>query len=103
MQRALKAASDDIGKADKLLQIMKKYDKYQKSRMVEYGEAHPRASVEEIDKHAQTPLVERVFIVRLSERERKALIDAADKLSMSPDEVATRAVKEWLSSKGFAA
>jgi len=103
VQRALKAASDDIGKADKLLEIMKKYqfDKYQKSRMVEYGETHPKASVEEIAKQAQKPSVERAFIVRLSERARKALIDAAEKLSMSPDEVAARAVEEWLSSKGF--
>jgi len=103
VQRALKAASDDIVKADKLLEIMKKYelDKYQKSRMVEYGETHPKASVEEIVKQARKPTVERAFIVRLSDRARKALIDAAEELSMSPDEVATRAVEEWLSSKGF--
>ena len=102
VQRALKAASDDIGKADELLEIMKKYDKYQKSRMVEYGETHPKASVEEIDKHAQKPVVERTFVVRLSDRARKALIGAAETLHMSPDEVASRAVEEWLCSKGFA-
>lgn len=103
VQRTLRAASDNIDKADELLELMKKYDldKHQKSRMVEYGEEHPRASAKEIVKRAQEPVVEQSFIVKLSERARDGLLAAAEKFAMAPDELAARAVEEWLLSKGF--
>jgi len=103
VQRALRAASDDIAKADDLLDLMGKYnlDKYQKDRMVDYGQGHPRASAKDIIGCAKIPIIERTFIVKLSEKARKALFDASLKLSMSPDEVAAFAVEEWLYSKGF--
>ena len=103
VQRALRAASDDIGKADQLLELMKKHelDKHQKSRMVEYGREHPRASAGKIVERAKAPVVEQSFIVKLSERARTGLLAAARKLATAPDELAARAVEEWLSSKGF--
>jgi ParB family chromosome partitioning protein len=101
VQRALQAASDDIGKADQLLERMKKYDKYQKRRMVEYGQQNPRASVREIVARAEEPRVERQLIVKLSDKARNGLVTAAQKMSMEPDEVAAKAVEEWLSTQGF--
>lgn len=103
VQRALWAASDDINKADELLELMKKYkfDKFQKGRMVEYGKTNPRASAREIIERAKPPAVERTFIVKLSENARKALIMASEKLAMNPDELAAFAVEEWLMEKGF--
>jgi ParB/RepB/Spo0J family partition protein len=103
VQRALRAATDDIDKADELLELMRKYDldKHQKSRMVEYGAEHPRASAKEIIERAKEPIVEQSFVVRLSERARQGLLRAATKFAMAPDELAARAVEEWLSSQGF--
>jgi ParB family chromosome partitioning protein len=101
VQRALQAASDDIGKADKLLERMEKYDKYQKQRMVEYGRQHPGASVKEIAARAEEPSVERQLLVKLSDKARSGLVAAAKKMSMEPDEVAAKAVEEWLSTQGF--
>ena len=103
VQRALRAASDDIGKADELLELMKKHklDKHQKSRMVEYGEQHRKATPDEIIKRASEPVVEQSFVVKLSDRATQGLLSAAKKLAMAPDEVAARAVEEWLSSQGF--
>jgi ParB family chromosome partitioning protein len=101
VQRALRAASDDIGKADKLLDRMKEYDKYQKERMVEYGQQNPNASVREIVAKAEEPTVEPKLIVKLSDKARSGLVAAAKKMSMEPDEVAAKAVEEWLSTKGF--
>jgi DNA-directed RNA polymerase subunit L len=68
---------------------------------VDYGLSHPRASAEEIIKRAKEPIVERQFLVKLSDKARTALLKAAEKLSMAPDELAAQAVEEWLSSKGF--
>jgi ParB family chromosome partitioning protein len=105
VKRALHAASDNIEKADELLDRMEKYglDKHQKARMVEYAKKHPRASADEIIKGAQEPVIERSISVKLSDRARAGLQKAADKLDMAPDELAAKAVEEWLSSKGFVA
>jgi ParB family chromosome partitioning protein len=100
-QRALRAASDDIDKADQLLERMKKFDRYQKQRMVDYGQQNPKASVTAIVAKAEQPTVERQLLVRLSERARSGLAAAAKKMFMEPEEVAARAVEEWLSTQGF--
>ena len=103
VQRAIRAASEDIDKADKLLELMREYKLTPpaKERMVEYGKTHPSASPKTIVEIAQEPIVERQVLVRLTEPARKALLSAAKKLSMGPDEVAAKAVEEWLSAKGF--
>jgi ParB/RepB/Spo0J family partition protein len=101
VQRALQAASDDVGKADELLKRMQKYDKYQKQRMVQYGQQNPKASVKEIVTKAEEPVVERKIVVKLSDKARSGLEAAAKKMSMEPDEVAAKAVEEWLSTQGF--
>jgi len=103
VQRAIRAASGNIEKADELLELMKKHslDKFQKERMVYYGQANPKASAEEIINRTKPPAVERTVIVRLPEKARKGLIAASKQLRMTLDEVASVAVEEWLTSKGF--
>jgi ParB/RepB/Spo0J family partition protein len=101
VQRALRAASDDIHKADELLDRMKDYDKYRTKRVVDYGQDHPRASAREILARAAEPVVERQLLVKLSDKARDGLAAAAKRMSMEPDEVAARAVEEWLSTQGF--
>lgn len=103
VQRALRASGSDMQKADRLLNKMQKYKltKYQKERVVEYGEAHPRASEEKIWEEAQRPRVERTILVKLTDRMRAGLEQAAKELAMEPDEVAAHALEDWLSKKGF--
>jgi ParB/RepB/Spo0J family partition protein len=103
VHRALRAAADDVGKADELLHLMIQYklDGHEKTRVVDYGQSHPRASALEIVNKAREPIVERQFLVKLSDKARSALLKAAQILRMAPDELAARAVEEWLSSKGF--
>ncbi len=103
VQRVLRAASGDIDKADRLLEKMErqKFTTYQKKRMVEYGEEHPHANDDKIIEEAQRPVVERTILVKLSDKARAGLEKAAQKLAMSPDEVAAQAVEDWLSRKGF--
>jgi hypothetical protein len=45
--------------------------------------------------------LEQTVIVNLPKDVRDALARAADKLNLSDEEVASRALKEWLSDKGF--
>ncbi len=103
VQRVLRAASGDIDKADRLLEKMErqKLTGYQKKRMVEYGEEHPHAHDDKIIEEAKRPIVERTILVKLSNQARAGLEKAAQKLAMSPDEVAAQAVEDWLSRKGF--
>ncbi len=103
VQRVLRAASGDIDKADRLLEKMEKQKltPYQKKRMVEYGEKHPHAHDDTIIEEAQRQVVERTILVKLSDQARAGLEKAAEKLAMSPDEVAAHAVEDWLSRKGF--
>jgi ParB family chromosome partitioning protein len=103
VQRVLRAASGDIEKADRLLEKMdrQKLTLYQKKKMVEYGEEHPHAHYDKIIEEAQRPTVERTILVKLSDQARAGLEKAAEKLAMSPDEVAAQAVEDWLSRKGF--
>jgi hypothetical protein len=69
--------------------------------MVEYGQRNPKASVKEIAAKAEEPTVERQLLVKLSDKARSGLAAAAKEMSMEPDEVAARAVEEWLSTQGF--
>ncbi len=102
-QRALDAAGDDSEKADELLRYMeeKRLTKYEKDRMVEYGSVHPTAPAKKVIEAALKPKLEQTVIVNLPEDVRNALARAANKLNLSDEEVASRALKEWLSDKGF--
>lgn len=103
VQRAIRAAAEDIDKADELLELMQKYKlpSPAKKRMEAYGRENPSAPAKAIFEKAQEPVTERQFLVRLTDKARKALVKAASTLRMEPDEVATRAVEEWLSTQGF--
>ncbi len=103
VQRAIRAASEDVEKADELLHLMEEYQLTPPAmkRMVEYGRKHPSASAKTIIKTAQKPIVERQVLVPLTDQLREALASAATTLRMALDEVAAKAVEEWLSAKGF--
>lgn len=105
VHRTLQAAAGDKDKADRILRIIEKerLDKYVKKRIVEYGTAHPKAAAEEIVEEAQTPRVEQSISVRLLAPVRKGLERAAKEMAMDPEEVASQALAEWLSAKGFCA
>jgi len=102
-QRALLAAAGDTKKADQLLRFVKEHEltSYETKRMVEYGTEHPDAAPEKVIKEARKPKLEQSIIVNVPKEVRNALTKAAEKLNLSDEEVASRALKEWLSDKGF--
>jgi len=102
-QRALLAAAGDTEKADQLLRFVKEHEltSYETKRMVEYGTEHPDAPPEKVIKEARKPKLEQSIIVNVPKEVRNALTKAAEKYNLSDEEVASRALKEWLSDKGF--
>jgi len=103
VQRVLRAAQGDIEKADEMLEMMKKYelDKYQKGRLAEYGEDHPKWSATKIVEEAIKPRVEKSVVVPLPPRLRDGLQKAVDACRRTPDEIAAEALEHWLKRNGY--
>jgi len=103
VQRVLRAAQGEIVKADEMLDMMEKYqlDKYQKRRLVEYGEDHPRWSAAKIVEEAIKPRVEKSVIVPLSPKLRDGLQKAVDACRKLPDEITSEALEHWLRINGY--
>jgi ParB family chromosome partitioning protein len=98
VQRVLRAAQGNIEKADEMLDMMNKYqlDKYQKGRLVEYGEDHPKWSAKKIIEEAIKPRVEKSVVVPLSPKLRDGLQKAVDACRKTPDEITAEALEHWL-------
>ncbi len=101
VKRVIKAAQGNMGKADRLLDLLPTLTKYDKDRMVDYGQQHPKAKVEDIVKDAKKPRLEPTVILSLSPGVDKALERAATELDMDKASVAEEALCDWLEEKGF--
>ena len=104
VKRALKAAQFHMKKAERIVDLIieRELTPYQRKRLVDHGNKMKGATAEEIVHEAEKENVERNIVVSLSEDMRAALQSAAKKLAMDTDEVATRALEEWLRKQGFA-
>lgn len=105
VKRAIRAAQDNLEKAEELLALIMKYKPtaHQKRRLVFYGERDHKASAEDILAHAMKQHVEENLIISLPEELRKALVKATKSLDMEPNELAAKVLSEWLMNQGFIA
>ncbi|PQP33265.1 hypothetical protein C6A36_00095 [Desulfobacteraceae bacterium SEEP-SAG10] len=103
VKRALRAAQGAIKKAEELLDLMEQYPltKYQKKRVIEYGERHKKASAKTIVKEARRPRVEQKIMISLPEKIRKGLEQATQDLSMEVEEIVADVLENWLSNQGY--
>lgn len=103
VKRALRAAQDDLGKAQELLDLIIEYkpSTTQKRRLVLYGESHTRASADSIFTEATKPRVEQNIVVSLSEDLRQGLANAIKSMRMEPEELAAKVLSDWLRNQGF--
>lgn len=101
VRRALDAGADDPAKAERLLEEIGKLSTPAKRRLVEYGSAHPGANVEKVLAEAKKPRLDTTVLVDLPMPTRQALEKAAADMAMGAEEVAARAVTEWLTTMGF--
>ena len=103
VKRALRAAQGNITKAEDLLDYMVESNpnSHQKKRIVQYGEENKDMSPSRIVSEAMKPHVEDNIIISLPEEVKVALKLAMKELSMDPEELASKAISDWLRSKGF--
>ena len=103
VKRAIRAAQDDLKKAEELLELMakEKLTNDQKGRIVSYGRSHKNASATIIYKEATKPQIEQKIIVTLSENIREGLNRATRSLEMDPAELAAKVLSDWLDAQGF--
>jgi ParB family chromosome partitioning protein len=99
--RILNASGGDKIKADKLIDTFKTLSQFEKKRAVEYGKSNPKATVEDIDTNAKKQKLQETIIVKLPKRLEEALEKASRKILLDKDEVAAKAIEEWLISNGF--
>lgn len=103
VKRALQAAQGNLKKAERILDlvIQKNPTLHQKKRIVQYSQKHVNASADKIVEDAMQPHLEEQLLVTLSQTMRDALDRAIKSLKMEPEELAAKALTDWLESQGF--
>jgi ParB family transcriptional regulator, chromosome partitioning protein len=105
VKRAIRAAQDDLNKAQELLELIADNNKQltndQRKRIVSYGETHKSASASSIFEEARKPQVQQNIIVTLPEKVRGALVKATESLQMEAEELAAKILSDWLNAQGF--
>ncbi|NQU88224.1 MAG: ParB/RepB/Spo0J family partition protein [Mariniphaga sp.] len=101
VKRAIDAAQGDEEKADILLEEIGKLSKYDKSRAVEYGKENPEATAEKIIEVGQKPKVQETIFLKLPKRITKAIRKASKKLYIDIEDLALKALEEWLERNDF--
>lgn len=89
---------------EQMLNLAKEFAKLtplERKRAVEIRRRKPQAETNEIIKDAKIPYIEVRIIVPLSPRLLMALDDAAKAIGLSREEIAEKALEEWLGDKGY--
>lgn len=103
VKRALRAAQDNIKKAEEILDLITKHKPTtnQKSRIVSYGLSNKGASAKSIFTEAMKPQVEQNIIVTLPDDVRQGLEQATKSLRMEAEDLAAKVLSDWLRDQGF--
>lgn len=103
LKRAIRAAQENLTKAEELVDLIVKHKPtvHQKRRLVTYGHRDKGASAKQILNEAMMPHVEQNIILSLPEEIREGLLKATKSLSMEPEELAAKALGDWLRDQGF--
>jgi len=101
VKRAIAAAQGNLGKADRLLDKMPELYGHEKKKAVDYGKEHPKASDDEILREAKKGRSLKTIVLSIEPKIDDALEKAEQKLYMNREEIAGKALEEWLIEKGF--
>lgn len=103
VKRALRAAQDNLKKAQEILDLIIKYKptSNQKSRIVSYGQSNKGASAKTIFNEAMKARVEQNIIVTLPDDIRQGLEQATKSLRMEAEDLAAKVLSDWLRDQGF--
>jgi ParB/RepB/Spo0J family partition protein len=103
VKRAIDAAQGNLKKADKLLDAMPDLYGHEKKRAVDYGKDHPKAKADEIIREAKKGRIIKTVVLSILPKIDDALKKAEKKLYMNREEIASKALEEWLITNGFMA
>ena len=78
-----------------------KLSKYEKKRLVESGMNNPSAKADELIATARQPKLEETIILNLPRKVHKALIEAAEKLSIDIEELTVNTLVNWLKTNDY--
>lgn len=103
VKRVMEIAADD---KDKMIELAKKMKELkltgpEKTRLVEIGKRKPKAKVEELINEAKKPRIEEKVIVPLTPALIMALDKAVKEIGLSKEEIAKKALEDWLGNKGY--
>jgi len=101
VKRAIEAAQGNLAKADRLLDKMPELYGHEKKKAVDYGKEHPKASDDEILREAKKGRSLKTIVLSIEPKIDDALEKAEQKLYMNREEIAGKALEEWLIEKGF--
>lgn len=101
VKRAIDAAQGNLKKADRLLDQMPELYGHEKKRVVDYGKEHPRASADEIVSQAKKGRILKTVVLSIEPKIDNALKKAEQRLYMNREEIASKALEEWLVDNGF--
>jgi ParB family transcriptional regulator, chromosome partitioning protein len=105
VKRAIRAAQDDLKKAEALVDLIIEYKPttHQKRRLALYGEKSKNVSAKAIIQDAMKPHVEQSILVSLPSDVRQGLVKATVSMSMEADELTLKVLADWLKNQGFLA
>jgi hypothetical protein len=103
VKRAIDAAQGNLKKADRLLDAMPDLYGHEKKRAVDYGKERPMASADEIIREAKKGRILKTVVLSIVPKVDDALKKAEKKLYMNREEIASKALEEWLTANGFMA
>jgi len=101
VKRAIIAAQGNLKKADRLLDAMPGLYGHEKKRVVDYGKEHEKASDDEIIKESKKGRQLKTVILSIEPKIDNALKKAERNLYMNREEIASKALEEWLIENNF--
>jgi len=101
VKRAIDAAQGNLNKADKLLDAMPDLYGHELKRVVDYGKEHPKASASQIITEAKKGRQLKTVILSIEPKIDNALKKAERNLYMNREEIASKALEEWLIENNF--
>lgn len=101
VKRVMEIAPDSEDKMIELARTMKGLTAPEKVRLVEVSRSRPNAEPKELIKEAKKPRIEEKVIVPLTPALLMALDEASKEIGLSREEIAKKALEDWLSGKGY--
>ena len=101
VKRVMQIAPDDKDRMIELAKEMKKLTPYERKRLAEVGKIKPKTKVKELIEEAKKPRIEEKIIVSLTPPLLKALDSAVKEIGLSREEIAKKALEDWLDNKGY--